>query len=79
MAIPLLNKKIVKNRIKKFISTQSDHRLCVKEIMSAVAENGKGNGAAAKLPTFSTLKPHLTVEAPHAVDAISFYKCVFEG
>nr|ABK22759.1 unknown [Picea sitchensis]ABR16723.1 unknown [Picea sitchensis]ACN40534.1 unknown [Picea sitchensis]ACN41042.1 unknown [Picea sitchensis] len=47
------------------------------ENVPAVAENGKGNGAAAKLPTFSTLKPHLIVEAPHAADAISFYKRVF--
>jgi hypothetical protein len=77
MAIPLLNKKIVKNRIKKFIRPQSDRRICVKEIVPAVAENGKGNGAAAKLPTFSTLKPHLIVEAPHAADAISFYQRVF--
>jgi uncharacterized glyoxalase superfamily protein PhnB len=42
-----------------------------------VVENGKGNGEAAKLSTFSTLKPHLIVEAPHAADAISFYKHVF--
>lgn len=47
------------------------------ENVAAVAENGKGNGAVAKLPTFSILKPHLIVEAPHAADAISFYKRVF--
>jgi hypothetical protein len=77
MAIPLLNMKIVKNRIKKFIRPQSDRRISVKEIVPAAAENGKGNGAAAKLPTFSTLKPHWIVEAPHAADAISFYQRVF--
>lgn len=47
------------------------------ENVAVVAENGKGNGAAAKLPTFSALKPHLIVEAPHAADAISFYKRAF--
>jgi hypothetical protein len=63
----------VKNRIKKFIRPQSDRRICVNEIVPAVVKNGKGNGAAAKMPTFSTLKPHLIV----ATDAISFYQRVF--
>jgi len=31
MAIPLMNKKIVKKRVKKFIRPQSDRRICVKE------------------------------------------------
>lgn len=47
------------------------------ENVSTVAENGKGNGVAAELPKFSLLKPHLIVEAPHAADAVSFYKSVF--
>jgi hypothetical protein len=30
MAVPLLDKKIVKKRVKRFIRPQSDRRICVK-------------------------------------------------
>eukprot|EP01018_Ginkgo_biloba_P006320 Gb_00416 [translate_table: standard] len=46
------------------------------EVENGKGQQGKENGASKQL-TFSVLKPHLIVEAPHAVDAIQFYKRAF--
>lgn len=35
MAVPLLNKKVVKKRVKKFIRPQSDRRITVKVLFPA--------------------------------------------